>query len=469
MQISRILGYFTFILFGIVAFLNTSCRKDLDFENANTTLRFSQDTLVLDTVFSNSTSETYLFKVYNDSDKNISIPRIYLDSLERSYFRINVDGRAGYDFSDIPLRKKDSLLIFVDVAAQDSPVDFIYEDVVNFSTGASDQKVHLISMIEDVQYFYPASGETYFDINSDTTWDNSISKVVYGTLRVTNGNTLSITPGTRVYFHHNSGIEVEENATLNVVGTLDEPVNFRGDRQDPRYDTIMGVWNDIRLKENALANFNYAVIKNGTNGILAEKTSTVQIENTQIYLTKEVALYGKGANITGRNVAINHAGAAALGIENGGNYNFLHCTFANVWLNNNYGNNGNMWSAFISNYTLDENENTVTNPLTQCNFTNCIFYGEPQNAVFFDEDESVAFNYSFQNNLFKNEDTSTFNFGSTSGAVIGDPYFISVKFSDDNLRLGEESAALRAGNSVDQGNANLDGVLRDSAPNLGAY
>ena len=54
----------------------TSCRKDFVFEPNTGGLEFSKDTVYLDTVFTNIGSSTYRLKVYNKSDKDISIPKI---------------------------------------------------------------------------------------------------------------------------------------------------------------------------------------------------------------------------------------------------------------------------------------------------------------------------------------------------------------------------------------------------------
>ena len=44
-----------------------------------------------------------------DEDKDVMIPKISLEKGAASLYRINVDGKAGTDFNNIPLRKKDSL------------------------------------------------------------------------------------------------------------------------------------------------------------------------------------------------------------------------------------------------------------------------------------------------------------------------------------------------------------------------
>ena len=63
-----------FFLVVFIGVLSTSCRNDFSFEPNQGNLRFSKQTIYLDTVFTNIGSSTYRLKVYNQSDKDISIP-----------------------------------------------------------------------------------------------------------------------------------------------------------------------------------------------------------------------------------------------------------------------------------------------------------------------------------------------------------------------------------------------------------
>ena len=86
--------YLLLLLIGFAVSL-TSCRNDFDFESSNGGLRFSKDTVYLDTVFTDIGSSTYTLKVYNRSDKNISIPSVRLGKGTTSKYRLMVDGMAG--------------------------------------------------------------------------------------------------------------------------------------------------------------------------------------------------------------------------------------------------------------------------------------------------------------------------------------------------------------------------------------
>ena len=51
----------------------SSCRTDFDAVDSTGNLTFSQDTIFLDTVFSQIGSSTYTLKVYNSSNNTINI------------------------------------------------------------------------------------------------------------------------------------------------------------------------------------------------------------------------------------------------------------------------------------------------------------------------------------------------------------------------------------------------------------
>src|SRR5688572_11693688 len=120
---------FVVLILGFLVSL-TSCRKDFEFEPSSGNLRFSRDTVYLDTVFSSVGSSTYTLKVYNESDRDISIPQIKLGKGLESKYRITVDGMTGNDnriFDNVELLANDSMFVFIEVTAdvaEANPTDF---------------------------------------------------------------------------------------------------------------------------------------------------------------------------------------------------------------------------------------------------------------------------------------------------------------------------------------------------------
>src|ERR1044071_9003188 len=93
----------------------SSCRKEDVLTDASATLRFSEDTIIFDTVFVTVGSVTEVFKVYNDYNQDIHISSLQLATGNSSRYRLNVDGIPGKMFTDVQIRAKDSLYIFGEV------------------------------------------------------------------------------------------------------------------------------------------------------------------------------------------------------------------------------------------------------------------------------------------------------------------------------------------------------------------
>ena len=137
-----------FILIGIV-----SCRSDFDFQpSSGTDLRFSRDTVYLDTIFTNIGSSTYTLKVYNKTNNDIKIPSVKLGKGENSNFRLMVDGVPGKVFHNVELLAKDSMFIFVettvDIHSLTNQKEFLYTDQIQFTSGTNTQKVELVTSSE---------------------------------------------------------------------------------------------------------------------------------------------------------------------------------------------------------------------------------------------------------------------------------------------------------------------------------
>ena len=153
------------LLIGIIV-LMSSCRKDFDTSPSTGTLQFSKQTVYLDTVFSNIGSSTYMLKVYNRSNKDITIPSIRLAKADSKY-RLMVDGMTGTDadgngqgdgrvFPNVELLAKDSLFIFIETTASiadANPTDFLYTDQIEFSSTNGTQKVNLVTLVQDAVFF----------------------------------------------------------------------------------------------------------------------------------------------------------------------------------------------------------------------------------------------------------------------------------------------------------------------------
>mgnify|MGYP006140921055 CR=1 FL=1 len=500
--------YLLLILIGFAVSL-TSCRNDFDFESNTGNLRFSKDTVYLDTVFTNIGSSTYTLKVYNRSDKNISIPSVKLANGVNSKYRLMVDGIAGQVFENVEILAKDSMYVFISVTADvadANPTDFLYTDQILFGDelNPNHQKVELVTLIQDAIFLYPqrfSDGTTetlpigddeiygFFLDEADPTngnelhWTNTKPYVVYGYAAVPSNKTLVVDAGARIHFHAESGLIVANNASIHVNGTtsstdaLENEVIFEGDRLEPDFSEVPGQWGTIWLTPGSTNNqIKNLTIKNATVGILVSgndgtSTPTLDIENTQIYNCANVGILARTGNIEGRNVVINNCGQASFAGSFGGSYEFTHCTFANYWpAPNQVG------------VLLDDYDGSAIYALNKANFKNCIIHTSSNFGINFQK-EGNTFNYNFDHCLIKFADFSNqftnnplYDFSNTAlfdtcliarNSTNNNPDFKDAR--NNELIIGEDSAAK---GTADNTYSTFNDILNNSrsgATDMGAY
>jgi hypothetical protein len=499
-------------LISLISF--SSCRDDFESELSFGELEFSQDTVYLDTVFTNIGSSTYSFKVYNRSDKDIIIPNVELNAGENSNFRLNVDGIAGKSISDVNILANDSIFVFVEVTADieelsQNDLSFLYTDQINFDAGANLQKVELVTLIQDANFLFP---ERFEDGSTETlslglneegeeiqidgfildsghlTFTNDKPFVIYGFAGVPSGATLSIEAGARVHFHDNSGIIAASGASVQAIGglssdpeLLENEIIFEGDRLEPGFAEVPGQWAAIWLTEGSTNHiFEHVTIKNSTVGILMDSNDgsgqpTLTLKNTQIYNSANVGLLARTGFVEGENLVINNSGQASLNLSLGGRYNFKHSTFANYW-----DNGFRQFPAVLIENNLESGETLFVADLLEANFNNCIIYGNENIELLFNRVEEAAFNYKFDNclirfNDFNNRfvDDELYDFEDPAifeNIVLNEmPQFLNP--DSNQLIISNDSPANAIGNSTTAGQVPTDilGVNRTQDPDLGAY
>ena len=506
---------FTFLLFIGILIALSSCRTDFETIASTGDLKFSRDTIYLDTVFTDIGSSTYTLKVYNNSKNDITIPTIQLGKGLNSKYRMTVDGTGGNQgkiFNNVTLLAKDSLYIFVETTANivnANPTDFLYTDQILFDGGTNLQKVELVTLIQDAIFLYPQrfdDGTTeslylgddndgkpiniygfFLDENDPLHGDelkftNKKPYVIYGYGAVPSGKTVSFDPGTRVHFHADSGLILPKNASLNVNGTtsttdkLENEVIFEGDRLEPDFSDVPGQWGTIWLTDGSTNHkINHLTLKNAAIGLLIQNNdgTTVDIKNTQIYNSSNYGILAQTAKISGENLVINNAGAASLACTYGGEYKFTHCTFNNNW------SSSSQVAVLLNNYYTGATPEVKD--LTAATFNNCIIYGSYSNELILKKKSGATFEYQFNNCLIKFDDIrvgdadyALYDFlrNGESGNIkskdgINDPKFYKAKLNQFNI--DETSAAFAKGNSTYVVHIDIIGNTRTLPPDLGAY
>ena len=494
--------YFITFIICVVIVSVSSCRKDFSTIANFGSLEFSKDTIYLDTVFTNIGSATYNLKVYNRGNRSITIPKIALENGTSSNYRLNVDGIAGKEFNDIDILAKDSIFVFIETTINANNItNPLYTDRILFDNGSNQQDVNLITLVQDANFIYPGKNPITMKIdsltidgqattikgrfltNTELTFTNSKPTVIYGYAAVPSNKTLTIEAGAKIYFHNNSGLIIDDKATLKVNGTLNEKVVFEGDRLESSFSEIPGQWGTIWMRAGSKDNEIYhAQIKNGIIGILVDSigstsTPTLKLQNLEIYNHSNFGILARGTNIEGSNLVIGSAGEASFAGTIGGTYNFTHSTFANFW------NNGirQLPTVLINNFFtyVDTNGQEIieTRDLHAANFTNCIFDGNNNIEFILDKIEGGGvFNYNINNCMIQFNDTSN-SFDDNTELDFTSSYYQDIILNgnvhfrnsqNEDFIIGQDSDAI---NKAETSLFNLDilGVERTSNPDIGAY
>lgn len=352
----------------------------------NHRLSFSMDTLSFDTVFSTVGSTTNYFMIYNRNEEALKIERIMLAGGGESGFRINVDGRKGDSFSDIPIWKEDSLYVAVEITVNPNEENqpFLICDSVVFLTNGVMQAVRLEAYGQNIKIL---NKETRF--TKDTTLNAERPYLVSDTITIPQGITLSIDQGAA--FHMNVDAVWRIKGTLKTNGKMQNPVEFRAVRLDHYtslipYDRIPAQWDGIRFDSSSFGNeLNYTHIRNGINGLFFEASTPerkkITIANSRITNMSRNLVVAENCHIEAYNTEFSNAANYLMSL-NGGIYRLAHCTMANFIESRLSESNGPRKTPVLllsNNYPPEAGEEDAARPLyplKEASFDNCIIDGD---------------------------------------------------------------------------------------------
>jgi hypothetical protein len=457
---------FSLILLVFIALLTiSSCRKkDVIDTNPSLKLTFSTDTILFDTVFTTVGSVTQRLMVHNYNANKVLVSSIRLAGGESSVFSLNIDGTPAPSVNDVEIPANDSIFIFVRVTVnptnQSNPL--IITDSILFNTNGNIQKVNLVAWGQDAWFYHDTR------LTGNVTWDSIKPHVIYGYLRVDTGASLTILPGTKLYFHKSAYLAVSHLSSITVMGNLEHPVRFLGDRLDPFYRDLTGQWDGIYLEKGSHDNeINYAIIKNANFGIDVDSAITpsqpmLKIDNTIIQNMIGNDLYAYATNILSTNCVLGDCGNAALALDFGGSYDFRQLTIGNFWSSSVRFNS----ALYLSNYAYNNEGNKIFNPLTNAYFGNVILYGQQDDELSLDQDPSAAFNFMFDHCLLKTMKNTSDPAHYNTCIVNEDPKFLDILKYD--YRIDSISPAIGKGALVGVP-FDINGVSRGSSIDIGAY
>lgn len=354
-------------LFQVVAF--QSCIEDDFSSSPSDQPEFSVDTLKLGDVFTLDGTPTKSFKVYNRHSKMMNISSIALRDDDGGLFRLNVDGVSGRTFSNVEIRPKDSIFVFVEATlpenGQDSPVKV--ERHLDFITNSVSSTVVLRADGQDVTR---CKGMT---IGEDTRWTANRPYVIFDTLRVPEGVTLTLEPGATIHFHDKAAMKID--GTLISEGTAVSPVSMTGDRSGNvaasiPYELMSGQWGGIYFTSLSTGNsLRYTSIRNSSDGLVFAAGSSADIYDCQIRNTTNYIIEADHSNLhlTGCELADASNGILRLC---GGEITVNHCTIANYYLFTALGG-----PAVQFDHIDAETDDESGLPYMKAEFSNTILYG----------------------------------------------------------------------------------------------
>lgn len=439
-------------------------------------LTFSTDTVYLDTVFSNVPTPTRDFWVYNKTKNNLRLQTIRLERGNQSGFRVNVDGvylgpTTGYQTNEVEVRSNDSIRVYVELTAisNGSPAPKSLNDNIVFTTeGGAVQKVSLNA------YSWDAVILDNPVIKRDTTFTPGQPVVVYGSMRVDSLATLTLAPGTTIYFRDEASLDVY--GRLIAKGTPDNEVTLRGYRLDNMfdylpYDRVSGQWGGVHFHESSYDNeVEYTDIHSAYNGIVID---SCDVERRTLLMTSSTVHNCQGYGISSKNGWVELYNCQITNTlkdclyTDGGLVALNNCTIAQFYpFDSNRGVALRFcsgvapiqfvcYNSLVTGYADDEIMGEQKDTLNS-------FYYEFHDCILRTPAVTTADSVRFVNVLFENiEDTLT----------TGKKHFalVDTKNLKYDFRLDSISPAVDKGNSQTAVSFDRYGLKRDDTPDIGAF
>ena len=383
-----------------------SCEDEKYLSSADVKLRFSVDTVMFDTVFTTIGSTTQHLKIYNPFDQKVLISSIKLAKGETSNFRLNINGVASNEIKNLEIAPFDSLYIFVEVTIDPSGqnLPLVVKDSIEFVTNSNRQDVDLVAWGQDFKLIKR-------EILKTTTWTNEKPYLVYTYAYVDSNATLTIEPGTKIYFHKDAGLYVK--GKILAKGTVDNPILFHGDRLEDVYANVPDQWNGVLLYSGSKNNeFTNVEIKNANIGLQVgnienEGFASVDLFNVKIQNMAYAGIFAMKSDIQASNCLVTNCGFYAVALLVGGNYEFNHSTIANYW--GGYGFKARSTPSLqIQNYLIiDKDKPAYIGDLSKATFGNCIITGNAVdgNELLLSKRTEALFNYKFDKCILQVADT----------------------------------------------------------------
>lgn len=466
-----------FLSFAMV-WLMAACQDDDSFTTSpSNLLTFSTDTVKLDTLFSNVPSAAKTLWAFNRSGDGLRCTSIRLERGAHSGFRVNVDGiylgeDNDYSTNEVEVRNKDSIRVFIEATLPTASIatpEKQSDNLIFTLESGVEQRVNLNAWAWNARLLRNVH------ITKDSTLDASTTPtVIYGDLRVDSGATLTITPGSTLYFHSDAGMDVY--GRLRSIGTADNGILLRGDRIDHMfnylpYDRVPAQWMGVRFHSSSFDNeLRYTELHSTNTAITVDSSDvarqTLLLSHSTIHNCQGYGLVTTNAKVTLEDVQITNTLNDCL-LVNGGDVSVNNATLAQFYpfdsqrgaalaFNNSYPIVGlSVTNSLLTGYADDVLMRSAvdTTALDHYLFDYCIIRTPKV---------TTADSVHFTNVIYEDvKDTTT----------MGEKHF--YKIDTDNLiydfRLDSVSAAIGKANPATALPDDRLGVIRKKTPDIGAY
>ena len=373
-------------LLPLLTLLAVACSDYESFsDNPGFRLEFSQDTIAFDTLISTIPSSTKTLYAFNNNGNGMRITTIQLEGGAKSLFRVNVDGRYLADgiWHNFEVLKHDSLVIRIEMTPPEvgTTEPLYFQDKLHFLLENGAQQTVVLSG-GSIDAYIQRGG---LIIDEDMMLLTDKAYVIYDSLVVNPGVTLTLTEGTRLMFHDKAALHVY--GRLLVEGTLEKPVVLRGDRMDHMFDYLLydntpSRWEGVIIHHGSFGNvLTYCDLHSSLFGIICEDTEEVKPDETNPSVTLDCCILH---NIGGDGLQFNNCVSKVTNTQisntlghtvnlNGGIHEFVYCTLAQFY-------------PFVANrgdglHLVSSADGDEYGLLRKAHFINCVITGYGEDVI----------------------------------------------------------------------------------------
>lgn len=309
----------------------TGCIEDGVSTSVNEQPVFSTDTLRLGRVWTGAPTPTSRFTVYNRHDKILNLSRVAFSDDPDCHYRLNVDGTAGREVTNVEIRPNDSIFVFVEATLPQAgrPGNIPATAHIEFLVNGRTSSVVVAAEAADIKQLKGVV------VSADTTFPATYPLQIFDSLVVAPGATLTLAPGSRLHFH--DGARMVVRGTLLAPGTAEQPIDMTGDRNGNvvasiPYDIMAGQWQGLTFASGSRGNkLTFTTVRNSVDGLCVDSLAQLELRSSIIRNAASRPLSATGASVKATGCEIAEGGSGVIYLR-GGDVSLDHCTVANHYL-----------------------------------------------------------------------------------------------------------------------------------------